>query len=164
MKLLKLVLGLAIILILGGGLILFGARFADGPLEMIPGGPLVAGDLRPTPDDWTFAANIEEIEFESGGRSRTSWIVVDGVDAFIPASALFPPMKRWHKEALTDPAAVVRIEGIRYPVSLERLPPESSKFAEVLENLAEKYPPLPGSEGVDLAEAVWLFQLHARSS
>jgi len=145
------------------GILIFGARFADGPIALLPGGPFESGEMRPTPEDWSFAAAVEEIEFESGGRSRTSWIAVDGGDAFIPASTAFPPGKSWHKEALTDPAAVVRIEGVRYPVELSRVSPESPRFAEVLNRLAEKYPALPGSADADPAAAVWLFELRERS-
>ena len=119
--------------------------------------------MRPTPEDWRFATAIPEIEFESSGRSRTAWIVVDGGDAFIPASTTFPPGKSWHKDALTDPAAVVRIDGVRYPVALTRVAPESPRFTQVLTKLAEKYPALPGGEDVDPAEAAWLFELRERS-
>ena len=163
MNLVKWVLGILLGLLIIAGALLFGARFADGPIELIPGGPLKAGELRPTPEDWDFAHAVQEIEFESGGRSRTSWIVVDAGDAFIPASTQFPPMKRWHKEALTDPVAVVRIDGVRYPVSLARVPPDSPRFDATLKKLAEKYAALPGSEGADPKTAVWLFELRRRS-
>ena len=112
--------------------------------------------------DWGFPADIQEIEFESGGRSRTAWIVVDDGDAFIPASTVFPPGKRWHKDALTDPAAVVRIDGVRYPVELARIAPESPRFATVVAKLADKYSALPSGEDTDPAEAVWVFELRER--
>lgn len=164
MKIVRWLLGALVGLLFLAGAVLFGARFADGHIEMIPGGPLKAGELRPTPQNWEFAEAVQEIEFESGGRSRTSWIVVVAGNAFIPASTLFPPMKRWHKDALTDPAAVVRIDGVRYPVSLARVAPDSPRFVATLQKLAEKYSDsaLPGSEGVDPKEAVWLFELRQR--
>ncbi|MEM8768051.1 MAG: hypothetical protein AAGE43_11430 [Pseudomonadota bacterium] len=163
MKILQWILGIVFGLLILIGLVIFGARFADGPVVMLPGGPFESGEMRASPEDWGFAAAIEEIEFESGGRSRTAWIVVDGGDAFIPASTAFPPGKRWHKDALVDPAAVVRIDGVRYPVALTRVAPESPRFTEVLSKLAEKYPALPGSEEGDPAEAAWLFELRERA-
>ena len=162
MKLLQWILGLLFGLLILVGMLIFGARFADGPIAILPGGPFKSGDLQPTPEDWGFAADIQEIEFESGGRSRTAWIAVEDGDAFIPASTVFPPGKSWHKDALTDPAAVVRIDGIRYPVAWARIAPESPRFATVLAKLAAKYPTVPGSEDADAAEAVWVFELRER--
>ena len=163
MKLLQWIFGLLFGLVVLTGILIFGARFADGPIALLPGGPFESGEMRPTPEDWGFATAMPEIEFESGGRSRTAWIVVDGVDAFIPASPAFPPGKRWHKDALTDPAAVVRIDGVRYPVTLARVTPESPRFTQVLTKLAEKYSALPGGKDADPAEAAWLFELRERS-
>ena len=163
MKLLQWVLGLLFGIAVLIAILILGARSADGPIALLPGGPFKSGEMRPTPEDWGFATAIPEIEFESGGRSRTAWIVVNGADAFIPASTAFPPGKRWHKDALTDPAAVVRIDGVRYLVELARVSPESPRFATVLAKLAEKYPAVPSSKDSDPAEAVWLFELRERS-
>ena len=55
-----------------------GARFADGPLAILPGGPLVAGEFVTGPEpDWTFAGAIETIELQllEPARSRTTWIL-----------------------------------------------------------------------------------------
>ena len=164
MKILKWILGLLFGLVAVIGVLVFATRFADGPVALFPGGPFQSGEVRDPPEDWGFAMAVQEIEFESGGRSRTAWIAVVDGSAFIPASTVFPPGKRWHKDALTDPAAVVRIDGVRYPVVLTRIAPESPRFALVLATLAKKYPALPGGEGVDPAEAVWLFELRQRSS
>ncbi|MEM7218750.1 MAG: hypothetical protein AAF515_10315 [Pseudomonadota bacterium] len=163
MTILKWLVGLLVAVAVLIALVFGGARFADGPLALVPGGPLQSGELRATPADWSFAADVEEIEFESGGRSRTVWIVADGGDGFIPASALFPPMKTWHKEALTEPAAMVRIDGVRYPINLRRIQPDSPRFGVVLQRLQAKYTLPPGSEDVDPAEAVWVFALDARA-
>ena len=43
-------------------LVFVGARFADGPLALIPGGALRSGELVADPDvDWTFAADVPTI-------------------------------------------------------------------------------------------------------
>ena len=163
MKILQWILGLLFGLAVIIGILIFAARFADGPVALFPGGPFQSGELRETPADWGFATAVPEIEFESGGRSRTAWIAVVDGSAFIPASTVFPPGKRWHKDALTDPAAVVRIDGTRYPVALARIAPESPQFAVVLAKLGEKYAGVPGGDGADPAEAVWLFELRERA-
>jgi hypothetical protein len=57
----------------------FGARFADGPLAVFPGGPFRTGEWVDDPAaDLSFAADIPEIELESGAppTSRTVWILV----------------------------------------------------------------------------------------
>ena len=101
----------------------YGARLHDGPLAMIPGGPLVAGDLVSAPTtDWAFATDLSQIELqlESQSISRTTWILVrDGI-AYIPCSLSFPPGKSWYVEAQRDGRAILRIEGRRYPVELTR--------------------------------------------
>lgn len=140
------------------------ARLADGPMGMLPGGLLTSGELLPTPLDWRFAEAIQEIELESGGSSRTVWIVVGGTkrQAFIPASLDFPPFKTWHQEARDDPDAMVRIAGKRYPVTLEYIPPSDAAYTNTLLHLLDKYmqdaPPLR----TGAAPNVWIFRLNPR--
>lgn len=53
------------------------ARFSDGPLAIIAGGPLERGELVTGGEpEWSFAREIETIEFQlvEPARSRTSWI------------------------------------------------------------------------------------------
>lgn len=113
---------LAAIVVLGVA-IYYGARLHDGPLGMIPGGPLVAGEFVETPTtDWAFATDLSEIELqlESQSISRTTWILVrDGV-AYVPCSLSFPPGKSWYVDAQNDGRAILRIEGRRYRVDLTR--------------------------------------------
>lgn len=153
MKILKgigiVILGL-LVLIAG---IAFGARFADGPVAMLPGGTLTSGEWVEERDvDWTFAADIQEIELESGDRSRTTWILVHDGEAYVPASLSFPPGKSWHREALDDPAAVVRVEGRRYRRNLEKVddPELEARLGELARG---KYTAPPGGGGA------WFFHL-----
>ena len=49
-------------------------RLHDGPVEFYPGftistgGPFLSGELAPSPDDWTFLKEREEIEMEGSER------------------------------------------------------------------------------------------------
>jgi len=144
------------LLVTGGALLAVGARYADGPIAMLPGGPFESGEwVEEDAIDWSFASDIEEIELQSGdpARSRTTWILVEDGEAYIPCSLSFPPGKSWHREALTDPDAVVRIEGRRYRRKLEKV--EDPALQERLIEVARaKYPPPPGSGG-----EVWFFHL-----
>ena len=140
-------------------LVFFGARFHDGPLGPIPGGPLVGGDAIAGPvTDWGFAADVEEIELQllSQSRSRTTWIIVKDGKAYIPAATEFPPGKVWHRDALRDGRAIIRISNHRYPVTLTKVD-DAALTASVRDVAFKKYPARPTGD-------VWLFAVTARAA
>ncbi len=151
MKLLSwLVRGLGVILVLISALFL-GARCHDGPLGPIPGGVLASGEwVDAASDDWAFAKDISEIEFqlESQSLSRTTWILVRDGKAWIPCSLAFPPGKDWHERVATDGRAVLRIAGKRHAVTLAQDDdPTLPEFARA--EVTRKYGnPAPGDSGV----------------
>lgn len=158
-------IGYAFLILIGLVALVFPlARLADGPMGLLPGGALTSGELLPTPLNWRFAEAIREIELESGGSSRTVWVVVGGTkkQAFIPASLTFPPFKTWHKEARDAPDAMVRIAGKRYPVTLEYIPPSDAAYRDTLLHLFDKYPRGATFGRADEVPAVWLFRLQPR--
>ena len=75
------------VLVVAVGAVFVAARFHDGPLGMIAGGPLVRGELVTGPEpDWSFVHDVPTVEFQllSPARSRTTWILeVDG-KVYIP--------------------------------------------------------------------------------
>ncbi len=139
----------------------FGARFHDGPVGLFPGGPLEAGPLEGSPvTDWSFAQAENTIEFQllSQQRSRTTWILVHDGAAFIPCALGFPPGKTWYRHAVQDGRAVLRIEGRRYPVTLERI--EDPQLAAALAAIVkEKYGRSPPT-----GEGVWYFRVTSRQT
>lgn len=156
MKLLRVLaigLGALVLLIVAVGV---GARFSDGPIAIFPGGVFASGEWVGEPvDDWSFAAEIEEIELQSGEppSSRTTWILVDEGEAYIPCSLGFPPGKRWHTDALAKPDAIVRIQGRLYPRRLLKVEDETLQ-QRLAAGAKEKYgggP--PGDSGI------WFFHL-----
>ena len=135
------------------------ARFHDGPLGLVPGGALVAGEIVAAPvGDWGFATDVDTIELQLDGESssRTTWILVNSTRAFIPASLSFPPGKRWHKSADQNGAAWVRIAGRRYPVTLTRMRDEALR-AQLAGVVGKKYGGGPPGEG-----GVWFFEVVSR--
>ncbi len=150
---------LAIALVISAVLLV--APFNDGPIAFLPGGPLESGELIREPvADWSFATSLETIEMQliaDDDRSRTTWILVRGRSAFIPCTLGFPPGKSWHRLALDDGRAVVRIAGRRYPVTLVKVedPAAQATLAAVS---AAKYPPAPGSDA-----GSWYFRLAHRT-
>ncbi|TMA31563.1 MAG: hypothetical protein E6J87_15365 [Deltaproteobacteria bacterium] len=144
-------------------LVFFGARFHDGPLGPIPGGPLASGEVVKQPvADWSFAKDTGEIELqlESQNRSRTVWFFVMDGKAFVPCSLSTPPGKTWHKQAVVDGRATLRIDGKRYPVTLTKLDDAvAQQMSEAVRaELTRKYKNLPPGEG-----GAWLFSVTSRS-
>jgi hypothetical protein len=93
------------------------ARFHDGPLGPVPGGPLEAGELvRDAVVDWRFAADIQEIELQllDPPRSRTTWVLVREDQLYVPCAWPESFLKEWPKQALRDGRVVLRIAGKRY--------------------------------------------------
>jgi hypothetical protein len=132
-----------------------GARFADGPVAALPGGPLASGEWVEDPNvDWSFASGIQEIELESAGRSRTTWILVLDGEAYVPCSLDFPPLKRWHEEALERPEAVVRVLGRRYRRRLVRVDDQALR-GRLSEEVRRKY----GGGPVSDPSRAWFFHL-----
>jgi hypothetical protein len=144
-------------------LLFLGARLHDGPLGPIPGGALEAGEEVAVPvTDWSFAADVGEIELQltSQSRSRITWFLVHEGEAYVPCSVGFPPGKSWHRDAAVDGRAVLRIGGKRYPVTLTKLEDAetSERLATLESEMERKYGrTIPGGEGV------WLFRVASRA-
>jgi hypothetical protein len=164
------------LLILLGGLVLavvvllIGARFADGPLAIIAGGPLTSGELVSGPEpDWSFAHDTQEVEFQllDPARSRTTWILEHDGRIFIPCGYMTTTWgkiwKQWPIEALEDGRTILRIDGKRYERQLVRI--ESGPLLLPLTaELSRKY--AGGADiGVDAVTSgyLWLFELAPRS-
>jgi len=147
----------AVVVIVVAG-VFAGARLHDGPLGPIPGGSLRSGDTVTAPvADWSFAADVAEIELQlaSQSKSRTTWILVRDGRAYVPAAVAYPPGKTWHHAALEDGRATLRIAGKRYPVTLAKVE-DPTVVAAVREIAFKKYPARPAGE-------VWLFAVTSRS-
>jgi Uncharacterized protein conserved in bacteria (DUF2255) len=157
MVVLRWVMRLVAVLAVFVGLVFVGARFHDGPLGPIPGGPFASGAPVMEPvTDWSFATDVVEIELQlaAQSKSRTTWIVVHDGKAYVPAATGFPPGKTWHRVALEDGRATLRIAGKRYPVQLTKVD-DSAVLAAVRDVALGKYPARPGGE-------VWFFAIASR--
>ena len=144
-----------------GALVFVGARFHDGPLGLIPGGGFASGEEVGEPvADWSFVkdAEVVELQLDAEAGSRTVWILVHEGRAYVPCSLDFPPGKRWHRKAVLDGRATLRIEGRRYPVVLTKT--EDAALASALRQEVErKYGRLPPSDS-----GVWIFQVASRGA
>ncbi len=161
----RIVRGIVMLVVVIGvaiGVLFVGARFQDGQNALIPGGPLQRGELvTQVPSDWGFAAGVQEIEMQLAYEhtSRTTWIVTKDDAAFIPCSLDFPPGKRWYKAADQNGAAILRIAGKRYPVTLSRVKDDAA-IRGIGQATVAKYPAAAGFAG----EGVWFFKVEPRAS
>ena len=175
MGIFRFLLKLVLVVAVGIGILLFAARFADGPLEIIAGGELRSGELYSGEEpDWGILRDLDTVEFQllEPTRSRTTWVMEADGRVFIPSGYMTTwwgkIWKQWPFEALEDGRIVLRASGVRYERQLVR-----RQFAEVppkvFDELSRKY--TSGSSGMtgDDARAamdsgyLWVFELVPRS-
>lgn len=167
--LLKIVLGLLGAFVLLIIVVSIGARFADGPVAIIAGGPFTSGELVSGPEpDWSFARDVQEVEFQlvEPPRSRTTWIIEHDGRIFIPSGYMTTSWgklwKQWPHEALADGRAILRIGDKLYERELVRIE-EGPLLAPLTAELSRKYmngtsiPPEAVPSGY-----LWLFELTPR--
>ncbi len=170
-SILRFFVGLLAVLVVAIALLLIGARFADGPLAIVAGGPFASGELVTGPEpDWSFVADIQVVEFQlvDPPRSRTTWILEHEGKAYIPCGYMTSwwgrIWKRWPIEVEKDDRAILRIDGMLYERRLVRV--EAGPMVDpLLAQLGRKYlggSAVPG-EAVT-SGSLWLFELAPRAS
>jgi hypothetical protein len=161
--------GLVALVLVGVGGLLVGARFADGPIAIVAGGPFTSGELVGGPEpDWSFVRDVREVEFQllDPPRSRTTWILDHAGKAYIPCGYMTSwwgrLWKQWPAEAEQDPRILLRIGDALYERRLVRIR-EGPVVAPLLEELGRKY---LGSRKVPMEEVtsgnLWLYELAPR--
>ncbi len=138
------------------------ARFHDGPLGPLPGGPLERGELvTDSVVDWSFATAIPEIELQLADppRSRTTWVLVREDQIYVPCAWPNAFLKQWPKHALRDGRVVLRIAGKRYERQAVRVT-DPEVHSELAALGSKKYdyerPREPDLEGL------WFFRMDPR--
>ncbi len=167
--LLRIVGSLLVVLLLALAALLVGARFADGPVAIVAGGPFTSGELVSDPEpDWSFVGDLQEVEFQlvEPPRSRTTWILEHAGKAYIPCGYMTTwwgkIWKRWPIEAERDPRILLRIGDDIYERRLVRIE-EGPVVAPLLAELSRKY--AGGSEipmEAVTSNYLWLYELAPR--
>ena len=126
--------------------LVLGARSADGPIAMIPGGLLRSGEpATGSEPDWTFARDILEMELQlvEPPRSRTTWLQVHDRKLYIVSgymnSTLGSLWKQWPAQAVRDGRAVIRGDGKRYSRQLVRILDDRSLLEAIAVEVDRKY-------------------------
>ena len=173
MQLLKrIVLGLIVIVVVGVTALFVTARFSDGPMEIIAGGPFSTGELQSGPEpDWSFIGDVQEVQFQllDPERSRTTWIAEHEGKIYIPSGYMTTwwgkLWKHWPHEALEDGRILFRVGGPDGKIWKRQLVRVESGpvIAPVMKELSRKY--AGGSEfPADTISSgyTWLFELAPR--
>ncbi|MXW52003.1 MAG: hypothetical protein F4X81_04185 [Gammaproteobacteria bacterium] len=166
----KIVLGAVLVIAAAVAAVLIGARFSDGPLEIIAGGPFTTGELQSGPPvDWSFMRDVETIEFQSlePPRSRTVWVLAHEGRMFIPCGYMNSTWgriwKQWPVEAERDGRIITRIDGKLYNQNLVRIQ-DGPILEPLLAEMSRKYAggqPIPVE--VVTSGAFWFFEVTPRA-
>jgi hypothetical protein len=159
------VVGLALVAVLA---LVIVARFGDGPIAIIPGGPLEAGELVTGPEpDWSFARDVAEMEFQlvEPPLSRVIWLQVHDKKLYVVSgymnSAIGRLWKKWPAQAVKDGRAVIRIDGKRYERQLVRILDDRPLLDAISAEVSRKY---GAGLTADMAASgdAWFFALQPR--
>ncbi len=158
---LAIVIGVLLVVI---GLVLVAARFHDGPLGGIAGGPLVAGELvTGSEPDWRFVHDMPTVELQllAPSRSRTTWILEHNGKIYLTSGGMNTTIgrlwKQWPVEAQRDGRAVLRVDGKRYQRQLRRI--EGGELVgPLVQEVARKYS-VPVTQASFDSGFLWFFEL-----
>jgi hypothetical protein len=150
-------IGFGLGVLLMGLAVLFGvARFLDGPLGPIPGGPLRGATSAEDPGNWTFAAGEPTLELQVGDRARTVWFVTHRNVLYVAAAE--GASKQWPADVLEDPRVRLRVAGRIYDRKLVRVDDEETRQA-VGRAFETRYQTTLDAEA---KARVWVFRVDAR--
>jgi hypothetical protein len=138
----------------------FAARFGDGPLGPLPGGPMSGERVTEPVADWGFALGRDIVELEVNPqtpRSITTWIVGHQGQPYIPSA--FGARKTWTAQLVADGRAVLRVDGKLYERQAVRVTDEAL-LEQLRAVLIEKYELDP--EGNFSGPETWFFRLEPR--
>lgn len=160
----RIFIGLLLLLaILAGGL--YAARFNDGPLEIIAGGPFKTGELSPAPDDWSFLTDRDTIAFQTlnPARSRTVWLAVHEQRLFIVSGYMTTGYgalwKQWPHYLQQDDRILLRIDDKLYEQRLQRIT-SGPDIEPVLGEFGRKYGDGLGMGASEVTEGhTWMYEV-----
>lgn len=169
MGLLRFLIGVVVVIALVIGGVVVVARFSDGPMGPVAGGPFKSGELYSGAEpDWQFLTDRQTVEFQllDPARSRTTWILVQDGRIFIPCGYMNTRWgrlwKQWPVEAERDGRVLLRVDGRLYARQLVRIQ-EGPLIAPLVAQIERKYGVAATPEAVS-SNALWLFELTPRQS
>jgi hypothetical protein len=175
---------LAAVIVMAAVGVLITQRVSDGPIEFLQGGPFKTGEWVSEPvNDWSFGVGkSSEFELVGFGTSRTAgYIMHDGV-AYMTCDLgfmwnrfegqqrlilnLIYLFKHWHKDAVEDGRALLRIDGKIYKANFVKVedPELDAILRTKLEDLGREYiaPAELGPPPAEEPNDVWFFRIDTR--
>ncbi|MDX1648323.1 MAG: hypothetical protein R3263_00585 [Myxococcota bacterium] len=146
-----------VVLAVGVAATLFLARFHDGPLGPIPGGPF-EGEAEPqAPRDWGFVDRVPTVELQVGReepRSVTTWVVQHAGEVYVPSG--LAARKTWPHVAEREPMVLLRVDGRIFARRAVRVrdPDLRARLSAILQRKYELGEGAPGA-----GEDTWWFRL-----
>lgn len=149
------------------------ARWSDGPIGPIVGGPFRSGErVSGAEIDWERLAATPEVELQlrEPPRSRTTHLVVLDGEPYVPCGIVkVGPFvflgqafwKRWPAQVAADPRVILRIDGKLYEGRAVRVT-DPALHGRLSDLLSDKYR-LGLDQPPDPAEA-WFFHLEPRAT
>ena len=153
--------------------VIFFASFQDGPMEIAPGGAFTSGELVSGEPDWSFAKDLNSVEFQTMNpvSSRTTFIMIHDNRVFIPSGYMTTwwgkIWKQWPYQVMEDDRAILRIDEKLYNRKLVRITDDPA-LPGVMAELARKYggafetTPEMMMEVVE-SDYLWIFELAPRT-
>lgn len=166
--------------------VLVAQRVSDGPMSFLQGGPFTTGELVEEPvTDWSFGVGkTTAFELVGFGTSRhAGYVMHDGV-AYMTCDLgymwnrldegygkwilrLIYTFKHWHKDALQDGRALLRIDGKLYKTQFVKVedPELIRSLKREIEALAREYfaPDELGPPPKEPPNDIWFFRMDPRS-
>jgi len=178
-------IGLVVVIAIAVAGILITQRISDGPIEFLQGGPFKTGERIDAPvTDWSFGVGKPtEFELVGFGTSRTAgYIMHDGV-AYMTCDLgymwnrfegrtryilnLIYVFKHWHKDAVEDGRALLRIDGKIYKANFVKVedPELNAALRAEMEEMARKYfaPAELGPPPAEPPNDIWFFRMDPRA-
>ena len=136
-----------------------------GPLGPFPGRAL-SGEVKPTPADWSFVANVEQAQLETNPvdpRSTNIWLGSQNGALYISSSMIYGPKlpseRGWVRDVEADERVRLRVDGGLYELRAERVLDEA-EAAAARSMLERKYE--LGPDDLDPEREVWVWRLEPR--
>jgi len=158
--------GFIVLIIVAVGALLVFVRSADGPMEIISGGPFKSGELVTNVSDWSFLEDKMTVELQTmlPPRSRTMWLAVHENRPIVLSSfmntAIGKMWKQWPRRVEEDSRAIIRSDGKLYHFTLVRLDVDEDTAA-IMEKFNEKYGTPYTVDEISEGNS-WLFELQPR--
>lgn len=157
-----------LVIVVAVAVFFWSARFSDGPLEIIAGGPFTTGTPTEAPADWSFLKDRATIEFQTlePARSRTVWLAVSDGKLFIVSGYMTTNYgaiwKQWPHYLEQDGRIILRIDGNLYEQRLQRIM-DGPDVMPVLREFNRKYGAGEPTSIATITEGdTWMYQVVLR--